>query len=78
VIDGLEAAYERRRVSPRTKVLVLSRHAGEAYAAQAPRAGVAGYLLKGDDELPMAIKPVSLGESNRTVHRSWSVSASTI
>jgi len=39
-------------------------HAGEAYVAQALRAGVAGYLLKdaADDELPMAIKAVSRGE----------------
>jgi DNA-binding NarL/FixJ family response regulator len=39
-------------------------HAGEAYVAQALRAGVAGYLLKdaADDELPMAIKTISRGD----------------
>ena len=62
-LNGLEVAIRTHAVSSRTKILILSMHAGEAYVAQALRAGVAGYLLKdaADDELPMAIKAVSRG-----------------
>jgi DNA-binding NarL/FixJ family response regulator len=63
-LNGLEVAFRVAQVSARTKVLILSMHAGEAYVAQALRAGVAGYLLKdaADDELPMAIKAVARNE----------------
>ncbi|HUC43897.1 MAG TPA: response regulator transcription factor [Candidatus Sulfotelmatobacter sp.] len=63
-LNGLEVAIRTHAVSSRTKILILSMHAGEAYVAQALRAGVAGYLLKdaADDELPMAIKAVSRGD----------------
>jgi len=63
-LNGLEVAIRAKSVSPGTKVLILSMHAGEAYVAQALRAGVAGYLLKeaADDDLPMAIKAVSRGD----------------
>jgi len=63
-LNGLEVAVRVPQVSARTKVLILSMHAGEAYVAQALRAGVAGYLLKdaADDELPLAIKAVVRNE----------------
>jgi DNA-binding NarL/FixJ family response regulator len=63
-LNGLEVATRSGAASPRTKILILSMHAGEAYVAQALRAGVAGYLLKdaADDELPMAIKAISRGD----------------
>ena len=63
-LNGLEVAARVPKVSSGTKVLILSMHAGEAYVAQALRAGVAGYLLKdaADDELPTAIKVVSRGD----------------
>jgi len=63
-LNGLEVAVRAAKSSSATRVLILSMHAGEAYVAQALRAGVAGYLLKdsADDELPMAIKAVSRGE----------------
>jgi len=63
-LNGLEVAFRVAQVSARTKVLILSMHASEAYVAQALRAGVAGYLLKdaADDELPMAIKAVARNE----------------
>ena len=63
-LSGLEVAVRVAKVSSRTKVLILSMHASEAYVAQALRAGVAGYLLKdaADDELPLAVKAVSRGE----------------
>jgi len=63
-LNGLEVAERSAKSSPRTKVLILSMHAGEAYVAQALRAGIAGYLLKdsADDELPLAIRAVARGE----------------
>jgi DNA-binding NarL/FixJ family response regulator len=63
-LNGLEVAVRAAKISSSTRVLILSMHAGEAYVAQALRAGVAGYLLKdsADDELPMAIKAVSRGD----------------
>jgi DNA-binding NarL/FixJ family response regulator len=63
-LNGLEVAVRTASVAPRTKVLILSMHAGEAYVAQALRAGVAGYLLKdaADDELPMAVKAIARGD----------------
>ena len=45
-LNGLEVADRVPKVSPKTKIVILSMHAGEAYVAQALRAGVAGYLLK--------------------------------
>jgi DNA-binding NarL/FixJ family response regulator len=63
-LNGLEVAVRVPKSSPGTKVLILSMHAGEAYVAQALRAGIAGYLLKdaADDELPLAIKALGRGE----------------
>jgi DNA-binding NarL/FixJ family response regulator len=63
-LNGLEIAAQARKVAPRTKVLLLSMHAGEGYVAQAVRVGVAGYLLKdaADDELAMAVRTVARGE----------------
>jgi DNA-binding NarL/FixJ family response regulator len=45
--------------------VILSMHAGEAYVAQALRAGVAGYLLKdaAAGELEMALRFVSRGKT---------------
>ena len=63
-LNGLDVAVRVPKASPGTKVLILSMHAGEAYVAQALRAGVAGYLLKdaADDELPMAVRAVMRGD----------------
>lgn len=64
-LNGLELAGRAERLSPRTKVIILSMHAGEAYVAQALRAGVAGYLLKdaAAAELEFALQSVSRGET---------------
>jgi DNA-binding NarL/FixJ family response regulator len=63
-LNGLEVASRAAKASPRTRILILSMHAGEEYVAQALSAGVAGYLLKdaADDELAMALKAVSRGD----------------
>jgi len=62
-LNGLEVAARVRECSPRTRVVILSMHAGETYVAQALRSGVAGYLLKDSaaSDLEAALKTVSAG-----------------
>jgi DNA-binding NarL/FixJ family response regulator len=64
-LSGLEVAARVSAISPRTKVVILSMHAGETYVAQALRAGIAGYLLKDSAiaELEVALEAVSRGET---------------
>lgn len=64
-LNGLEVASRVGKVSPGTRVVILSMHAGEAYVAQALRAGVAGYLLKdaAAAELALALRAVARGET---------------
>lgn len=64
-LNGLEVAGRVEKVSPKTRILILSMHAGEAYVAQALRVGVAGYLLKdaAAAELSLALHAVSRGET---------------
>lgn len=64
-LNGLEVAARVRDVSPRTRVVVLSMHAGETYVAQALRAGVAGYLLKDSaaSDLQAALAAVGRGKT---------------
>lgn len=64
-LNGLEVAARTARSSPRTRVVILSMHANEAYVAQALRAGIAGYLLKdaAATELEAALRAVSRGET---------------
>jgi DNA-binding NarL/FixJ family response regulator len=64
-LNGLEVAARVPNVSPRTRVVILSMHASEAYVAQALRAGVAGYLLKdaAAAELGLAFTAVARGDT---------------
>ena len=57
-LNGLEAAREILRVSPRTKVVILSAHREEQYVVEALNAGVKGYVLKSEavTELALAIE----------------------
>jgi DNA-binding NarL/FixJ family response regulator len=60
-LNGIEAA---KRL-PRSRILMLSMHADEAYIVQAVHAGAAGYLLKdsADVDLVSAIAAISDGKS---------------
>jgi DNA-binding NarL/FixJ family response regulator len=62
-MTGFEVAARVPKLSPQTKVIVLSMHSDAAYVAQCLRAGVRGYLLKGagPDELRLALATVSRG-----------------
>jgi DNA-binding NarL/FixJ family response regulator len=63
IMNGLETALELRRLSPRTKSIVLSRHDEVDYVLAAMRAGVKGYVLKSQSvfELLQALNDVSTG-----------------
>jgi len=63
LLNGLDAAREIRKVSPDTKLIILTRHTEEQYVIEALRAGVNGYLLKTKAAavLVQAIKDISTG-----------------
>jgi DNA-binding NarL/FixJ family response regulator len=63
-MNGMEAIREIRRVSPETKILVLTVHRAEEYILATFRAGADGYLLKDSThaELLMAVKKVLSGK----------------
>jgi DNA-binding NarL/FixJ family response regulator len=63
-MNGMEAIKEIRRISPVTKILVLTVHKAEEYILATFRAGADGYLLKDSThtELVMAVKKVLSGK----------------
>jgi len=62
-MNGLEVADRLRRAGARSRVLMLSMHAGPEYVARALRAGATGYLIKDSavSELEQALRKVFLG-----------------
>jgi DNA-binding NarL/FixJ family response regulator len=64
-LNGLDAAARIAREAPRTKLVMVSMHASEAFVAQAVQLGVAGYVLKEScaDELPVLLRAVMAGET---------------
>lgn len=62
-LSGLEVARGTKRVSPATKVIVLSMHDAESYVVEALQAGAAGYVLKksSSHELIFAIRQALQG-----------------
>jgi DNA-binding NarL/FixJ family response regulator len=63
LLNGIDAAREIRRVSPRTKTTLLTVHEETQYGVEALRAGVTGYVVKtkAADDLVKAIREVSNG-----------------
>jgi DNA-binding NarL/FixJ family response regulator len=63
LLNGIDAAREIRRVSPRTKTTLLTVHEENQYVVEALRAGVTGYVVKtkAAEDLVKAIREVSLG-----------------
>jgi DNA-binding NarL/FixJ family response regulator len=45
-LNGIDAIPLMLKVSPRTRILVLSMHSGKQYVSEALRAGAHGYMLK--------------------------------
>jgi len=64
-LGGLEATAQLGKISPRTRVLILSMHQQEEYVRQALCHGAAGYLLKdaAPAELQVAIEAVLRGQT---------------
>jgi two-component system response regulator NreC len=62
-ISGLEATRLISSRCPKTRVVILSMHADEAYVLEALRNGAAGYVLKDStaDELVRAVREVVAG-----------------
>jgi len=63
-LNGVDAAKEIVRVSPKTKSVLLTVHAEDQYVLTALRAGISGYVLKtkATADLVRAIKEVSQGK----------------
>ena len=63
LLNGIDAAREIRRVSPKTKTTLLTVHEENQYVVEALRAGVTGYVVKtkAAEDLVKAIREVSLG-----------------
>jgi DNA-binding NarL/FixJ family response regulator len=62
-LGGLDVAREVVRRSPRTRIVILSMHASEAFVVQAFRSGAAAYVLKDSSaaDLVRAIQEVAAG-----------------
>jgi two-component system, NarL family, response regulator NreC len=63
-LNGLDAARELRKSSPKTKTILLTQHDEDQYVTEALRAGVRGYVLKNQaaTDLVHAIQQVCRGE----------------
>jgi DNA-binding NarL/FixJ family response regulator len=63
LLNGLDAARELRKCSPRTKTILLTRHDEDQYVTEALHAGVTGYVLKSQmaNDLIQAIREVLRG-----------------
>ncbi|MCX6100098.1 MAG: response regulator transcription factor [Candidatus Bipolaricaulota bacterium] len=64
LLDGFEAARRMSRVSPATRVVILTMHDDERFVARARQAGAAAYVLKDAavDELVSTVSRVAAGE----------------
>jgi DNA-binding NarL/FixJ family response regulator len=64
-LSGLDAIPQVRRVSPKTKIVMLTHHEGNAFVEQALKAGAEGYLSKDSEEaeLALAIQAVHAGNA---------------
>jgi DNA-binding NarL/FixJ family response regulator len=63
-MNGMEALKEIKKISPETKVLVLTIHSSDEYVLPVLKAGADGYMLKYDTqaELMSAIKSILAGK----------------
>jgi len=65
VLNGIDAARAIRRVSDRTKIILLTMHTQHRFVLASFRAGVRGYIIKSaaTDELLHAIQTVCKGKT---------------
>lgn len=64
LLNGINAAREMHRSSPKTKAILLTQHDEDEYVSEALDAGVKGYVLKSQvaSDLLEAIRQVSRGQ----------------
>jgi DNA-binding NarL/FixJ family response regulator len=64
-LSGIDAIPMLRKVSPRTRIVMLTHHEGQNFVDQALKAGADGYLSKDSDpaELRLAIQAASRGDA---------------
>jgi DNA-binding NarL/FixJ family response regulator len=64
LLNGVDAAREVRRLSPETRIVLLTMYAEEPYVLASLRAGVEGYVLKSNaaGDLIQALAAVTRGE----------------
>ncbi len=62
-LNGLEVTRQVSQRSPRTRIVILSMHANEAYVLEALRNGASGYVLKDSSaaDLAQAVREVLAG-----------------
>lgn len=62
-LDGISLLKELKKISPETRIVMLSMHDNEKYISQAFLEGASGYLLKNvsADELIFSLKHVNFG-----------------
>lgn len=65
MLNGVDAARELSRSSPKTNSILLTQHNEDQYVSEALEAGVKGYVLKSQAacDLVQAIKQISRGEA---------------
>jgi two-component system, NarL family, response regulator NreC len=75
ILNGISAAREILKASPRTKVVLLTQHTENQMVLESLRAGVTGYVLKtrASSELVDALRAVCRGEMYLTQSISRSV-----
>jgi DNA-binding NarL/FixJ family response regulator len=63
LLNGIEATRHLRKISPATKIIILTMHNQPEYVAEAVRAGASGYVLKSCalSELTIAIRQALKG-----------------
>ena len=63
ILNGVDAARELLKSSPKTRVILLTQHDEDQYVTEALRAGVRGYVLKSQaaEDLVHAIQEVCRG-----------------
>lgn len=65
LLNGIDAARELHKISPKIKTILLTRHEDESFIAAALAAGVKGYVLKSQvaDDLVLAVQRVQGGST---------------
>ena len=62
-LNGIDATYQMRQISPSTEIVILSIHANKSHVGRALQAGARGYLIKESAgiEVVKAVRTVSAG-----------------